>query len=199
MVCLTMDLKLFFSLKGFATLRARHLESCFELHILVCIHRHLLGMVWCVLFLSDFMFRCLSVFFEQLFWHEGLHTCAALVPPFLLTQLVVWTERTSTFHFFHIVIAVAPISFHTCSSLLNYPVHLVNTLLFISSLLLLLLSIIFQGIPLLLIVSISLFLRWSIIALSLYFFCKADTFRLIVVDVLVNLLSFGLPSVWLAL
>ena len=62
-IFLTMNLELFFSLEGFATLGARHLEGRFELDILVSIHFHLLGVVRAILFLSDFMLSCLSVLF----------------------------------------------------------------------------------------------------------------------------------------
>ena len=65
MIRSSMHLELLLSFKGFATLRTRHFEGGLKSYILVSIYLGLLGVVFTVLFLADFMLNGLSVLFVQ--------------------------------------------------------------------------------------------------------------------------------------
>lgn len=92
----TVHLELILGFESFATLRAGHLERGFKLDVLITVHFHLLCVVHTILFLSDLVFRCLSMSLEELLAHETLNAGTALESPFAVTKSVIGAKRAAT-------------------------------------------------------------------------------------------------------
>lgn len=99
----SVDLELILSFKGFATLRAGHLERGFKLDVFITVHFHLLCVVHTVLFLSDLVFGCLSMPLKELLAHETLNAGTALESTLAVTESIIGAKRAATLGIFKVL------------------------------------------------------------------------------------------------